>query len=178
MNERIRTGPTVTVHIALLRAVNLPAHNKVAMSELRALATDLGFTEARTLLQSGNLVFRSDVTGVKLERVLETEARKRLGLDTHFIVRTARQWNAIVAGNPLPMEARQDPAHLVVMVCKDLVPKTVKITGARREIVRPRGREIYVYYPDGIGVSRLKIDVCGTARNWNTVLKLAALTGA
>ena len=167
----------MTVHIALLRAVNLPGHNKVTMVELRALATALGFTEAQTLLQSGNLVFRSEVTGAKLERMLEAEARKRLGLDTDFIVRTAMQWNALAASNPFPAEAENDPAHLVVMACKSVVGKDLKIAGARREIVRPRGREIYIYYPDGIGRSRLKIDVCGTARNWNTVLKLAALAG-
>ena len=56
----------MTVHIALLRAVNLPAHNKVAMTELRALAIALGFTEAQTLLQSGNLVFRSEVPRSRL----------------------------------------------------------------------------------------------------------------
>jgi uncharacterized protein (DUF1697 family) len=167
----------MTVHIALLRAVNLVRHNRVAMTELRALATGLGFTNAQTLLQSGNLVFRSDVTGSKLEGMLEAEARKRLGLDTDFIVRTARQWNAIAASNPFLAEAKDDPAHLVVMVCKDVVGKDLKITGARSELVRTQGREIYIYYPDGIGRSRLKIDVCGTARNWNTVLKLAALAG-
>jgi uncharacterized protein (DUF1697 family) len=168
----------MTVHIALLRAVNLAGYNKVAMTELRALATDLGFTDAQTLLQSGNLVFRSEVTGAKLESILEAEARKRLGLDTDFIVRTARQWNAIAAGNPFPTEAKNDPGRLLVMVCKNAVTKDLKITGARREIVRPNGSEIYIYYPDGVGASRLKIDACGTARNWNTVLKLASLAGA
>jgi len=168
----------MTVHIALLRAVNLVKHNRVAMTELRALAAGLGFTDVQTLLQSGNLVFRSEVTGAELESLLEAEARKRLGLDTDFMVRTAKQWNAIAAGNPFPAEAKNDPGHLLVMVCKDVVAKETKITGARREIVRPKGREIYIYYPDGAGASRLKISVCGTARNWNTVLKLAVLAGA
>jgi uncharacterized protein (DUF1697 family) len=168
----------MTVHIALLRAVNLVKHNRVAMSELRALAAALGFTDAQTLLHSGNLVFRSEVTGAKLESILEAEARKRLGLDTDFIVRTARQWNAIAASNPFPAQAKNDPGHLLVMVCKNAVAKDLKITGVRREIVRPRGSEIFIYYPDGVGASRLKIDACGTARNWNTVLKLAALAGA
>jgi uncharacterized protein (DUF1697 family) len=168
----------MTVHIALLRAVNLAGCNKVAMTDLRALATGLGFTEAQTLLQSGNLVFRSEVTGAKLESMLEAEARKRLGIETAFIVRTARQWKGIAASNPFPAEAKSDPAHLLVMACKNAVAKDLKITGARREIVRPNGSEIYIYYPDGVGASRLKIDACGTARNWNTVLKLATLACA
>jgi uncharacterized protein (DUF1697 family) len=167
----------MTVHIALLRAVNLGPRNRVAMSELRELAADLGFAGAQTVLQSGNIVFRSDVTGTKLERMLETETRKRLGLETDFIVRTARQWNEIVAGNPFPTEAKKDPAHLLVMACKEAVTKNLKISGARREVLRPREREIYIYYPDGVGRSRLRVDVRGTARNWNTVLRLAALAG-
>lgn len=164
-----------TVHIALLRAVNLGPHNKVAMSDLRQLAADLGLSNPRTLLQSGNLVFDSSVTGAGLERLLEREAKTRLGLDTDFMVRTAKQWDAIVASNPLRAEAKRDPSHLVVVVCKAAVPKTLKVTGAKREVVRPNGKEVYVYYPDGIGRSRLKLDVRGTARNWNTVLKLARL---
>jgi uncharacterized protein (DUF1697 family) len=168
----------MTVHIALLRAVNLVKHNRVAMSELRALAAALGFTDVQTLLQSGNLVFQSEISGAKLESMLEAEARKRFALDIDFIVRTARQWKTIAANNPFPAEAKSDPGHLLVMVCKNAVTEDLKITGVRREIVRPKGSEIYIYYPDGVGASRLKIDVCGTARNWNTVLKLAAVAGA
>jgi uncharacterized protein (DUF1697 family) len=116
------------------------------------------------------------VTAVKLERLLEQEAEKRLGLRTDFIVRTGAQWDSIVKGNPFPKEAKADPGHLVLMACKQTVGKSVKITGQRREIVKPLGREIYIYYLDGIGRSRLKIDVVATGRNWNTVLKLSALT--
>jgi uncharacterized protein (DUF1697 family) len=167
---------TVTTHIALLRAVNLGPHNKVAMADLRGLCEDLGFTDVRTLLQSGNVVFDGKPTGAELETLLETQARKRLGLDTDFMVRTAAQWKKIVAGNPFPREAKADPGHLVVMVCKQAPGKDVKITGAKREIVRAKGKEIYIVYPDGIGRSRLAIGAVGTGRNWNTVLKLAAVT--
>lgn len=165
----------MTIQIALLRAINLGSHNRVAMPELRAMLTDLGFDDVRSVLQSGNLVFRAAPTGAKLERLLEAEARKRLGLDTEFMVRTAKQWDAIIAGNPFPNEARSDPAHLVVMVCKNPPGRPPRVTGARREVVHTKGKEIYIYYPDGIGRSRLKVDVVGTGRNWNTVLRLAAL---
>jgi uncharacterized protein (DUF1697 family) len=166
----------MAVQIALLRAVNLGPHNKVAMPDLRAMLGDLGFSDVRSLLQSGNLVFRGNPTGAKLEKLLETEARKRLGLDTDFIVRSAAQWQGVIAANPFPAEAKLDPAHLVVMACKSAPGKTVKLTGARREVVRTNGKEIYIYYPDGIGRSRLKVGAIGTGRNWNTVLKLGALT--
>jgi uncharacterized protein (DUF1697 family) len=130
------------------------------------------------LLQTGNVVFRAVTTGAKLEKLLEAESRKRLGLDTEFMVRTGAEWRKIVAANPFPEKAKTDSAHLVLMVCKQAAGKTLKITGAKREIVKPLGREIYIYYPDGIGTSRLKVDAVGTGRNWNTVLKLAALTAS
>jgi uncharacterized protein (DUF1697 family) len=164
--------------IALLRAVNLPGHKRVAMAGLRAMLTGLGLHDVRSLLQSGNLVFRSDLPAAKLETLLETQARKQLGLDTEFMVRTSTQWDAIIERNPFPEQARSDPAHLVVMACKASPGANPKTTGVKRELVRAGGREVYIYYPDGIGRSRLKIDAVGTARNWNTVLKLRHLAKA
>lgn len=165
-----------TFHIALLRGINVAGHRPVAMADLRAMTEGLGFEQVRTLLASGNLVFESSRTGPALEKLLETTARKKLGLDTEFITRTGAEIKAVIAANPFPKEAERDPGHLVVMFCKQPVAKTLKITGARREVVRPKGREIYIVYPDGQGTSKLRLDVRGTARNWNTVLKLGALT--
>ena len=167
-------GPTV--HIALLRAINLGSHKAVAMADLRELFTDLGLEDVRTLLQTGNVVFRSDARPPALERLLEKEAADRLGLETEFYVRTGAEWQAIVKANPFTKEAKQDPAHLVLTVCKNAPGNTSKATGVGREVFRASGREVYIVYPDGIGRSRLKLNVVGTGRNWNTVLKLAALT--
>jgi uncharacterized protein (DUF1697 family) len=147
------------------------------MPALKAMVEDLGFDDVRTLLQSGNVVFRGGTTS-KLEQQLEGAARKTLHLDTEFIVRTAAQWEKIVAGNPFPKEARNDPGHLLLMACKQASGKDLKVTGAKSEVVKPAGKEIYIYYPAGVGRSRLKVHTVGTARNWNTVLKLQALTKA
>jgi uncharacterized protein (DUF1697 family) len=180
----------MTIHVGLLRAVNLPGHNKIGMADLRELLATLGMQDVRSLLQSGNVVFRSDVhTTTQLESVLEHAAAKRLGLETEFFVRTASDWKAIIAGNPFPEEAERDPSHLVVMFLKeapdreDVTALQHAITG--REVVRAKGRHAYVVYPDGIGRSRLtgalierKLATRGTGRNWNTVLKLGALAGA
>lgn len=177
-------------HIALLRAVNLGAHNKVGMADLRELAEGLGFDQPRTLLQSGNLVFRNArPTGAPLESLLEREAAQRLRLETAFFVRTGAEWQAIVKRNPFTAEARRDPSHLVLLCLKAPPPDgaierlRAAITG--RETVRGDGRQAYVVYRDGIGTSRLTIALiertlgtAGTGRNWNTVLKLAALAGA
>jgi uncharacterized protein (DUF1697 family) len=91
------------------------------------------------------------------------------------MVRTPKQLDAIVKGNPFKDEAKHDPAHLVVLFCKEAPGRSLKVTGAKREVVKARGREVYVVYPDGIGRSRLKVGIVGTGRNWNTVLKLRDL---
>jgi uncharacterized protein (DUF1697 family) len=180
----------MTIHIALLRAVNLPGHNKAGMADLRELLAGLGMQDARSLLQSGNLVFRSDAgTTAQLERLLAAAAQKRLGLDTDFFVRTANDWKAIIAGNPFPEEAKRDPSHLLVMFLKE-APDREDVTALQRaitgrEVVRAKGRHAYIVYPEGIGRSRLtsalierRLGTRGTGRNWNTVLKLGALAEA
>ncbi|HLG55300.1 MAG TPA: DUF1697 domain-containing protein [Vicinamibacterales bacterium] len=106
----------MTTYVGLLRAVNLPAHNKVGMAELRHLLIELGMDDVRTLLQSGNVVFGSEVrTASEVERLLEASAAKRLGLDIDFFVRTPAEWKGIMAGNPFPHEAKADPSHLLVI---------------------------------------------------------------
>jgi uncharacterized protein (DUF1697 family) len=178
----------LTTHVVLLRAVNVGGRGKVAMADLRALLADLGFKAPRSLLQSGNLVFRSQPTGAALEALLEKEAQTRLGLAADFLVRTADEWAAIVAANPYPALARDDPSHLIVMPLKS-PPDAAGLEALRgwipgRETIDAVGRELYVAYPDGIGTSKLtgavierRLGTRGTARNWNTATKLAALLG-
>ena len=178
----------MTIQIALLRGVNVGGHNAVAMSQLRDLLTQLGFESARSLLQSGNLVFRGDSrTDADLERWLEAEADKRLGLHADFLIRSAKEWREVVARNPFRKEAERDPSHLVVMFLKSATNakgvKAVQAAIAGSEIIRADGRHLYIVYPDGIGRSRLtnallekKLGIRGTARNWSTVLKLAAMS--
>ncbi len=180
-------GSGVSRHVALLRAINLGPRNRVAMADLRDLLTRLGFGNVQSLLQSGNLVFDSDArSAAQLERLLETEGKRRLRLETDWFVRSAREWQTLIARNPFPAEATRDPAHLLV-VCLKAAPaaKQVKalqsaITG--REVVRTVGHQAYIVYPDGIGRSHVTsalierlLGASGTGRNWNTVLKLGAL---
>jgi uncharacterized protein (DUF1697 family) len=173
-------------YVALLRAVNIGSHKKVAMADLRDLVAQLGFNDPRTLLNSGNLVFRAAARQTKhLERLLEIEANKRLGLSTEFFVRNADEWEAIIAGNPFPDEAKRDPGHLVVHCLKEPPPaanvRALRSAIIGRETIQAGHRHLYMVYPDGIGRSKLtnafierKLGAAGTGRNWNTVLKLAA----
>lgn len=151
------------------------------------MLTKIGFANVQTLLQSGNLVFQSDGRdGGELERLLEVESRKRLHVETDFFIRTVREWDRIVRRNPFPKEARADPGHLVLVVLKDAPGakelQTLQEAIAGPERIRGDGRQLYITYPDGQGRSRLtnaliekKIGTRGTARNWKTALKLAAL---
>jgi len=176
----------LTPHVALLRAVNVGGRGKVAMADLRLMLTDLGFEDPRSLLQSGNLVFRSEATGAELEAQLKQETQARLGLETYFLVRTADEWAAIVAANPFANAARDDPGHLMVMPLTS-APGAAELEGLRawipgREAIEAVGRELFITYPDGAGESKLtnavierRLGVRGTARNWNTVGKIAAL---
>jgi uncharacterized protein (DUF1697 family) len=180
----------MTTYIALLRGINVGGHKPVAMADLRDLLTELGFVKARSLLQSGNLVFRSDRrTGANLEGLLEAETEKRLGHRTDFLVRSAEEWDGVITHNPFGDEAERDPAHLLVMFLKD-APDLKAVEALQTaiigpEIVRAEGRHAYIVYPAGIGRSRLtnslierKLGTRGTGRNWNTVVKLAALAKA
>jgi uncharacterized protein (DUF1697 family) len=176
--------------IALLRAVNVGGTSKVAMPELCTLLTGLGYTGVKSLLQSGNVVFAcSGPANAALETTLEAAVAKKLGVRTEFFVRSSSEWDKVVAGNPYPDAARDDPSHLVVMTFKS-APSAKNVAAlqaaiAGRETVRAAGKHAYFVYPDGIGTSKLtnavverKLGTAGTARNWNTVLKLAAAAAA
>ncbi len=180
----------MTTHIALLRGINVGGHKQIAMTDLRHFVEDLGFEDVQSLLQTGNLVFRGDArTGASLERLLEVEAEKRLGLRTAFVVRSAREWQAVIAGNPFRDEAESDPSHLVVVFLKD-APNADAVNALQTaiegpEIISAEGKHLYIVYPAGIARSRLtnqvieaKLGTRGTGRNWNTVRKLAALAQA
>lgn len=157
------------------------------MAELRAFVSKLGFGNVRSLLQSGNLIFVSEGRGSgEIERLLEAEMEKRFAIRTTVFVRTAAEWKAIVAENPFPKEAEHDPGHLVAMVLKNR-PAAKQVEALTRaiagpEVVRMIGSVAYIVYPNGIGRSKLtnalidrKLETRGTSRNWNTVLKIAAM---
>jgi uncharacterized protein (DUF1697 family) len=175
------------IHIALLRAINVGGKNLVAMSDLRDLVGDLGFTEAKTLLQSGNVLFQSKSRkGSDLEMLLQAETEKRLQISIDYFVRTAAEWETIIDRNPFREEAERDPGHLLVVLLKR-APEPTALEALRAaikgpELVRSDGKQLYAVYPDGIGRSKLtnalieqKLGSCGTGRNWNTVLKLGQM---
>lgn len=164
--------------VALLRGVNLGGR-KVVMSELRAACEGAGFTDVETLIASGNLVLGSKLKGEKLEKKLETVILADLGLKTDVHVRDASQLEAIIVANPFKAFAKTNPNFLVVYFMRakasaaemEVMEKS-SLTG---EEVRQGKHCLYIKFPKGQGVSKLKMPRRGTARNWNTVTKLAAM---
>lgn len=177
----------MNTYITVLRAINLGAHNRIAMADLKAMLGTLGYQDPRTLLVSGNAVFKcASASCAKIESALEAASIRHLKVTTDYFVRSAKEWQAIVAANPFPKEAKSDPARLVMMCLRD-APSAAQVKALRaaikgREVVEADGRHAYFVYPDGQGNSKLTIAVIekalgtrGTARNWNTVLKLGEL---
>ena len=177
-------------YVALLRAINLAGKNMAGMADLRAMMERAGFEGVQTLLQSGNIVFAPGRRApASIEKALEAAFAKRFGFASDHFVRSGPELESVIAGNPFPKEASADPGHLIVVFLKDdATPAAVKMLQSAvkgREIVRAKGRHAYIYYPDGVGRSKLTAALIekhlgcrGTARNWNTVLKLGAILSA
>jgi uncharacterized protein (DUF1697 family) len=179
----------MTVHIALLRGVNAAGNRQVTADELTALLTELGHADVRTGPKVGDLVFTSGgQTGAELQAQIETALMERFSLRTDVYVRTADAWRALVAANPFPEFAAQDPGWLMTLFLKDTPDK--KAVGALRAAIRGReqaraeSRQLYAVYPDGVGGSKLTNSLVEktlgariTGRPWTTVLALEAMLG-
>jgi len=174
-------------HVALLRGINVGGNKKVKMVELNALLEKLGLDNPATLLQSGNVVFASQgKSDEELERLLERETEKELGVKCDYFVRSAAEWHKLIEANPFPGMAEKDPSHLVLIALRE-APDAAALKAVQEAVTGPEemqavGNHLVVCYPDGIGTSTLpkvkgwnKLGAVGTGRNWNTVLKLAAL---
>jgi uncharacterized protein (DUF1697 family) len=164
------------IFVVLLRAVNVGGTGKLPMDDLKRLCELAGFRSVRTYIASGNVVAERDGAEAKAKAALEAELRAYAGKPVEVIVRTAAEMAEVVASNPFPdRSARQTVAIFLDHVPPPNVLKDAK--GQTNEEVRLGAREIYVHYPDVIGRSKLRIPAAndGTARNLNTVAKLAAM---
>jgi len=164
--------------IALLRGVNL-GKRQVVMSELRGLVEGAGYSNVRTLIASGNLILDAKQRGAKLEAALEKLILEGLGLKTDVFVRTGAELDAIVAANPFKPFTKASPTFMVVSFMRGSASaaemEAMQKTSLTGEEVAQGEACLYIKFPNGQGPSKLKLPKLGTARNWNTVLKLAAM---
>lgn len=165
----------MTSYVALLRAVNV-GRRQLKMDDLKRIAAELGFKSPRTFIASGNLLFSSGQSEAAAKRDLEAALTKHMGRPVEVIVRTAREMAAAAGGNPFV----DQPGNRVAAIFFDERPTSEAIDSAKNiadERLALGTREIYVHFPSGQGRSKLKLGTraVGTARNMNTVAKLAEL---
>jgi uncharacterized protein (DUF1697 family) len=164
----------VTVYVSMLRGVNVGGSSRLKSDALRRAYEALGFKDVRTLLQSGNVLFRSGLQDRgAIARRIKQELERELGLRIEVVLRTLAEFAATVERGPV-LSPKADPAKLLVMFLAELV-KWHK----GPEMLELRGPEVYLYYPEGVGRSKLsgavledRLGVSGTARNWNTLTKM------
>jgi uncharacterized protein (DUF1697 family) len=180
---------TTTSYVALLRGINVGGKNKVPMQTLRELLAGIGGSAVRTHLQSGNAVFaHQQEDPLRLAADLERAITAELGLTISCLVRTGADLRRVVAGNPFPM-AGIDGARFLVIFLSGPVPldrlAAIDPAAYAPDEFKPGITEIYGHFPDSIRDSKLaalftdrRLGLTATARNWNTVTKLLALSEA
>ena len=166
------------IFIALLRGINVGGTGLLPMKELSGLCSGLGFQAVRTYIQSGNVIFESCLSEQGIRSCLEKAIANKVGKHIDVMVRTPAEIRSILNNNPFP---DKEPARVAVAFLSDPPPKDLmkNVVAPGGEQVKPGKREVYVYYPDGMGRSKLKLPLNGataTVRNINTVGQLVALT--
>jgi uncharacterized protein (DUF1697 family) len=180
-------GVTSTRFVALLRGINLGKARQVDMPRLREVLAARGHEQVRTHLRSGNVVLDSTLSEPELAADLSGAIEQEFGFAVPVVLRTGEEMAAVVAGDPFATEATDPARYLVTFLPEPPPPAKVDAlptADAGDGAYLVRGRELYLWLPDGIQktpVASWKWDrllgVPGTARNWNTVRKLAELSG-
>jgi uncharacterized protein (DUF1697 family) len=165
----------VTAYVALLRGVNLLGVSSLKMADLKAIADELGLKSARTYIASGNLLFLSNRTEEPLRRALEKKLQVHMSKDLRVVLRTAKEMAAVVEANPFKDAAGN---RVQAFFMNDAPPDDLPLRNKAEDERVATEREVFVAYGEkGIGRSRLRIPAAeaGTARNMNTVARLAEL---
>lgn len=174
--------------IALLRGINVGKSNRISMADLRVLCAALGWTDVRTYIQSGNVIFSADADATALERDLEQALERRFGLRVPVIVRSAARWLDYVRSNPFPEASEREP-NLVMLALSKAFPQADAVERVREratvEQVECTDDALWIHYAGGSGRSKLtpalldrSVGSPVTTRNWRTVLKLEQLVSS
>jgi uncharacterized protein (DUF1697 family) len=171
-------------YIAMLRGINVGGHKKVPMDRLQELFEALGFQQVKTYIQSGNVVFKAPKgSPSELSKKIEGKILAEFGFSSTVITRTPDELGKAIQNNPFVKESRIEPAkvHIAFLsqVPKAEAVKELEARATASEQLRQSGKEIYLYYRDGMGRAKLTgnvlekvLAVTATARNWNTVNRL------
>jgi len=174
----------MAVVISMLRGVNVGSHNRIKMDALRALYESLGLRDVQTHVQSGNVVFRTEARDLaRLTKRIGKGIERSFGFLPDVMLRTSAELRDVIARNPFATRPGIDPSRLLVtFLASDPAPEArdniLKIKADPEELWID-GRELYIYYPNGLARPKLSpallektLKTSGTGRNWNTVRKL------
>ena len=177
----------MTAFVSLFRGINAGGHHQIRMADLKDVHEALGFKDVFSYIQSGNFVFTSDDADVaRLQRQIEDSFEQKFGFHVEVIVRTSAELREIIDQNPFQSHQSTESKWVVVMFLAArpdaAAQEDLLKTYAGPEELFINGKEVYIYYPNGIGRSKLsnswlekKLKTVGTARNWNTILQLQKL---
>lgn len=179
----------MTTYVVFLRGINVGGNKRMKMGDLRNALTTAGIEDPRTLLQSGNVVVESNADTAALVDIVETTIQATFGFQSTVIVRTDDEIRGLLADHPFTPEQIEDPGLAHVGFCRDKPDRdgfeAMQEVHEGPEEMRLVGRELFVYYPEGSGRSKLTNSVIEkhlatptTSRNWNTVLKIKAMLEA
>ena len=182
------------VLISMLRGVNVVGHNRIKMDALPALYQSLKFDNPRTFIQSGNVIFRtklphSQKNSAALAKKIQDAIERTFGFRPEVILRTPDDLRAAIAATPFPAHRNLHPGKILVTFLAAEPPSEAHATllnlKGYPEEVHLKGRELYIYFPNGAGQTKLPwskveklVQVTGTARNWNSVTKMLAIAEA
>ncbi|HEX6555134.1 MAG TPA: DUF1697 domain-containing protein [Ktedonobacteraceae bacterium] len=191
----------MTAFVSLFRGINVGGHQKIRMDELKDLHESLGLKDVVTYIQSGNVVFTSDDAdphedrhqapssthphplSLQIRGQIEDGFAKKFGFRVKVMVRTSAELSDIIANNPFQNQPTKEAKWVVVMFLATR-PERTALEDLQKTYVGPEelcliGQELYIYYPNGIGRSKLsgtfiekKLKTSGTGRNLNTILQL------
>jgi len=174
-------------HLSLFRAINVGGNAQIKMAALKELHEALGLSNVTTYLQTGNVIFDSEETDPhQLAERISIEFEKKFGFHTEVIIRTKAELKETFTYNPFHNQPEKEAKWVVVMFLSDVPEGQTQSnfisTFLGIEELHLAGKELYIYYPKGIGNSKLtnaviekNLKVTGTGRNWNTVTKLAEM---
>ena len=169
----------MTKYIALIRAVNVGGTGKLPMADLKSMCNDAGFARVETYIASGNVVFESKAAPSRVKAGLEARLLAYAGKPVSVVVRTASEMVAVLKANPFP---QAEPKYTYAIFLDKRPPRDAldHAVGQSFEQMVLGDREIFIHYGNGMGRSKLRIPAAriGTARNMNTVAKLAEIAAS
>ena len=175
------------IFVSMLKGINVGPHHRIKMDDLRQVYASLQFKNPRTFIQSGNVIFQTrEKNPIKLSKQIQDALEARFGFRPEVVNRTLEEMKTALAANPFAKRKDIEPDKLLITFLSSAPPPGARHTldslKHHPEEIHPIGRELYIYFPNGAGKTKLPwsqmerlLKVTGTARNLNSVEKMIAL---